>query len=75
MSGNGVDIAAVYQLLREVADRVIAHDRRFADMDRQFAELRSELRGDIADLRHTLTQYHASVLGHGILISDLERRA
>jgi len=38
--------------------------------DRQFAEVRS----DVADLRHTLTQYHASVLGHGILISDLERR-
>ena len=39
-------------------------------MDRQFTEVRS----DIADLRHTLTQYHASVLGHGILISELERR-
>ena len=77
MSGNGVDIAAVYQLLREVADRVIAHDDRFAAMngrfgsiDRQFAEVRS----DIAELRHTLTQYHSSVLGHGILISELERR-
>ena len=68
MSGNGVDIAAVYQLLREVADRVIAHDGRFAAIDgvccngwrfsaidRQFTEVRS----DIADLRHTLTQYHA----------------
>ena len=67
MSGNGVDIAAVYQLLREVADRVIAHDarftsidnrftsidNRFADVDRQLAELRN----GIADLRHTVTQY------------------
>ena len=70
MSGNGVDIAAVYQLLREVADRVIAHDGRFAAIDRQFADVRSE----IADLRRTLTQYHASVLGHGILLSELERR-
>jgi hypothetical protein len=81
MSGNGVDIAAVYQLLREVADRVIAHDdrfttidKRFADVDRQLADLRSELRNGIADLRHALTQYHASVPGHGILISEQERR-
>jgi hypothetical protein len=77
MSGNGVDIAAVYQLLREVADRVIAHDGRFAAIDRRFSTIDrqfAEVRSDIADLRHTLTQYHASVLGHGILISDLERR-
>jgi hypothetical protein len=77
MSGDGVDIAAIYQFLREVADRVIAYDdrfaaidRRFAGVDRQFAEVRS----DIAELRRTLTQYHAPVLGHGILISELERR-
>ena len=75
--GNGVDIAAVYQLLREVADRVIAHDDRFATfdqrlaaMDRQFAEIRS----DIAGLRSAVTAYHASVLGHGILISELDSR-
>lgn len=81
MSGNGVDIAAVYLLLREVADRVIAHDEKFAAIDRQFAEVRAEIgqlraetRSDIADLRRTLTQYHSSVLGHGVLISELERR-
>ena len=39
MSGNGVDIAAVYQLLREVADRVIAHDGRFAAIDRRFTAM------------------------------------
>ena len=33
MSGNGVDIAAVYQLLREVANSVVAHDGRFAAID------------------------------------------
>jgi hypothetical protein len=77
MSGNGVDIAAVYQLLREVADRVIAHDDRFAAIDRRFGSIDrqfAEVRSDIAELRHTLTQYHSSVLGHGILISELERR-
>jgi signal transduction histidine kinase len=81
MSGNGVDIAAVYQLLREVADRVIAHDNRFATMDRRFDELsgelaalRKEVQSDIASLRQTVTGYHMSVLGHGILISELESR-
>lgn len=79
--GNGVDIAAVYQLLREVADRVIAHDDRFASfdkrlaaMDKQFADKFSEIRSDITSLRRALTEYHASVLGHGILISELDSR-
>ncbi|HEY2618165.1 MAG TPA: hypothetical protein VGI78_12560 [Acetobacteraceae bacterium] len=81
MTGNGVDIAAVSQLLREVADRVIAHDDRFAAIDRRFAAMQlqmdhqfAEVRSDVAELRHTLTPCHASVLGHGILISELERR-
>lgn len=82
--GRGVDIAAVYQLLREVADRVIAHDDRFASfdqrlaaMDRQFAELRTSLadvHSDVGALRTAVTEYHASVLGHGILISELDTR-
>ena len=82
MSGNGVDIAAVYQLLREVANTVVSHDERFRDLRAEMATLRGlmcdglrkEVRSDIASLRQTLTEYHASVLGHGILISELERR-
>ncbi len=41
MSGNEVAIAAVYQLLREEADRVIAHDDRFAAMQSQMDSLLS----------------------------------
>jgi hypothetical protein len=63
VSGNGVDIAAVYQLLREVADRVIAHDTRFAVLGRRLAEVQS----DVGELRRTLTQYHAS----GLPVSDI----
>ena len=33
---NGPDIAAVYQLLREVAQKVTEHDRRFDAIDRRF---------------------------------------
>ncbi len=82
--GNGVDIAAVYQLLSEVARMVAGHDRRFDGYDRRFDEITArldahdrrfdELVADIAGLRETLTHYHASVLGHGVLISDLEER-
>ena len=81
MSGDGVDIAAVYQLLREVANRVIAHDDRFneirtemATLRQDFVGLRRDLHSEIAALRQTVTEYHSSVLGHGILISELERR-
>ncbi len=32
------------------------------------------LSGDVATLRQTVIEYHASVLGHGILISELDAR-
>ena len=35
--GDGVDIAPVYLLPGEVADRVIAHDDKFTAIDRRFA--------------------------------------
>jgi hypothetical protein len=70
MSGNGVDLAAVYQLLSEVARKVGEHDRRFDQIDRRLGDMSAE----IAGLRESVTNYHSSVLGHGILISELEER-
>ena len=49
--------------LDELSAVVNAHDRKFADLS-----------ADLAGLRETLTHYHASVLGHGVLISELEER-
>ena len=72
MSGDGVDIAAVYQLLREVANTVVRHDRRFDELSGELTALRKEIQSDIASLRQTVTGYHMSVLGHGILISQLD---
>ncbi len=69
-SGNGIDLAAVYQLLSEVAARVAAHDRRFDQIDRKLGEMTA----DIAGLREAVTHYHATVLGHGVLISELDER-
>jgi hypothetical protein len=65
-SGNGVDVAAVYQLLARVARTTDEHTRKLEKLD--------SLEGGVASLRQTLTQYHASVMGHGILFSELEHR-
>lgn len=132
-SGNGVDIAAVYQLLVQVADTVSGHtiilnghsqildehsrilnshsrilDRHTHILDEHTAKLNEHTRvlndhtriltdhtqvlndhtlllhehsrkldgldyGQTS-LRQAVTEYHASVMGHGILISELDRR-
>ncbi len=60
MSGNGVDLAAIY-------GAIIALDRK---VERKFADQGLE----IARLRADVAAYHASVVGHGILISELDER-
>lgn len=93
VSGNGVDIAAVYQLLSRVAETVSQHDQRLGQIvqtvtrhDQMLVSIVSELRdmrqmmagmatkAELADIRQALTQYHSSVMGHGIMISELEDR-
>lgn len=90
-SGNGIDLAAVYQLLSEVATTGRGHserfdqiDRRFEQVDRRFEEVYRkfaevdrklvEMTTDIAGLRDTVTHYHATVLGHGVWIGELNER-
>jgi len=89
--GNGADIAAVYQLLTEVAGTVAGHDRRFDEidrrfeaidrrfeaMDRRFEEVErnlGELTAGMSGLREAVDHYHHTVLGHGMLISELDER-
>ena len=76
-TGNGIDLAAIYQLLSEVALTVSAHDARFEAIDRRFEVIDRTLGGitaDIAGLRDAVTHYHATVLGHGVLIGELDER-
>ena len=76
MSGNGVDLGAIYQLLSQVAEAVTRHERILASIEKTMAT-KTELAGlksELAELRQTVTHYHSSVVGHGILISDLEAR-
>jgi ABC-type transporter Mla subunit MlaD len=85
MSGaNGPDIAAVYQLLTQVARTVTGHDRKLDDLSAEVAGLREvvaahdrkldDLSSGLASLRDPVTHYHSSVLGHGLLISELDER-
>ena len=90
MSGNGVDIAAVYQLLSRVAETVSQHDQRLGQIvqtvtshDQMLVSLVSKLRdmrrttatkAELADVRQAQTLHHSSVMGHGIMISELEDR-
>src|SRR5271169_3273647 len=85
MSGaNGPDIAAVYQLLTQVARTVTGHDRKLDDLSAEVAGLREvvaahdrkldDLTAGLASLRDAVTQYDSSVLGHGLLISERDER-
>ena len=60
MSGNGADLGAIY-------GAIVALDRK---VDRRM----DRLAGDVAALRADVAAYHASVMGHGMLISELDER-
>ena len=75
--GNDIDIAAVYQLLSQVARTVNDYTRDLSNLTQDVKDLTrgvNDLHDGQATLRQTLTEYHSSVIGHGILISQLEDR-
>ena len=45
-----------------------------ADVASDVLTLRKELGEQITGLRRAVIEYHTSVIGHGVLISDLEAR-
>ena len=75
--GNGIDHAAIYRLLAQVAATVTGHSAEFQRMDRRMTGLESRLTG-LADTVSSLTQevrdYHGAVMGHGILLTELDER-
>lgn len=78
MSGNGADMGHIVAML---SDLLAAHQDFRAETRREFGSVRSELASfkaetqhEFTSIRQALTEYHAAVLGHGILISELERR-
>ena len=81
---NGPDVAAVYQLLTQVARTLTGHGRKLDDRSTEVAGLREvvaahdrkldDLAAGLAPLRDAVTHYLSSVLGHGLLISKLDER-
>lgn len=72
-----VGIAATYQLLGSVASDVREMKSEVREMKTDIRGLKKDMgdvKGEIADLRQAVTQYHSAVLGHGILISELDER-
>ncbi len=72
-----IDIAATYQLLGSVASDVREMKGDMREVKTDIRGLKSDMadvRGEVADLRQAVTQYHSAVLGHGILISELDER-
>jgi hypothetical protein len=67
---NGTDIGAVYNLLVHMSGRLDTVSERLDSNERKLGDLMVGL----ADLRTTVTNYHSTVLGHGILISELDER-
>jgi len=83
-SGNGIDLAAIYQLLTEVAGNVAAvagnvaaHDRRFEQIAQVLDEHSrkiDDLAAGLREVRLTLYQYHQAVIGAGVSLTRLEKR-
>ena len=71
VSGNGVDLAAIYQAVLAL-DRKL--DQSVATLDRKIDAVSNDLSGQIGALREQVTAYHGSVVGHGILITELDER-
>ena len=46
----------------------------FIDLRKEIAGVRKELGDQIVGLRRAVIDYHTTVIGHGVLISDLEAR-
>lgn len=90
-NGNGIDLVAVYELLRGMSGRMDQMsgrvdqmsgrlDQVYQRLDQVYQRLDvherklDELTVGLADLRAAVTNYHSAVLGHGILISELDER-
>lgn len=53
------------------------HSQSFVEVKRDMAETKldiAELKSSVSGLRESVTEYHAAVLGHGVLFSQLEER-
>lgn len=78
MRANTADMRATSTTKAELAElraelRSEMHSLR-ADVASDITLLRKDIGDQIAGLRHAVTHYHSSVVGHGVLITELEAR-
>lgn len=74
---NGVDIAAVFELVATLAADVRETRREVLDIRRDMIELRrdvTDLKREVASIRDELRLFTATVQGHGILLTEHDER-
>ncbi|MDQ2801605.1 MAG: biogenesis of lysosome-related organelles complex 1 subunit 2 [Pseudomonadota bacterium] len=70
MSGNGADIGQVLAMLRDVL--VVQNETR-NEVRAQGRKL-DDLANQVTGLRQAVDDYHHAVIGHGVLIGELDER-
>ncbi len=75
VAGVDAKVASLDAKLTDVKAELKAdiHSLR-ADVASDLATMRKETREQIVGLRRAVVEYHSAVLGHGVLISELEAR-
>ncbi len=77
MSGNGIDYQAMYDMIVQMVGDLRALNARVGSLGHDVTTLRADManvRGDLASVRGEIAHYHGSVVGHGILITELDER-
>lgn len=79
--GNGVDLGHVVSMLVDV---LAGQEKMRVDIDgmrsdinglkTELRDFKTETRQEFASVRSAITEYHSAVIGHGILISELQDR-
>ena len=69
------DMASVKSELQTLRSDVAADMKSLrADVAADLLKMQKETREQIAGLRRAVVEYHSTVVGHGMLISDLDER-
>lgn len=84
MSGNGADLGHIAAMLQQVLSNQGAHSQQLGNLGSRMTGVEGRLdslerdmrdvKGQITGLRQTVVEYHSAVLGHGMLISELDER-
>ncbi len=82
--GNGADLGHITAMLQQLivgqdhqGRRIDEQGRRIDEQGRRIDGLTGEIRGlrsDVTGLRQAVVEYHSAVIGHGVLISELDAR-